>query len=594
MHTKTRKIILLLMTILMLAIAGGLAKPLDRMRARYALTSAPVKGTSPGIVLLTTMLGAFRGVIVDVVWIRMESLKQDGKFFEIAQLADLACKLAPRFPKVWDFNAWNMAYNVSVQIPQYTQRWPWVQKGIELLRDKGIPNNPTEPELYFSLGWTLMNKVGGTLDEAHFWYKQQFGLKMHEIFGGSGAEDRLEQFAEAPTSQRQLLLDEEVNDLYNKLLQAGFDPLEKDQETDTARYFVYLRNPDAVPEAARRLLEAEENASAVGKIDTFVRAQRIKNELHMDLDIMRNMVREFGPFDWRSPYPHAIYWATRGRKVASEYRESYLKKTGKELDKAEWQHPYRYFDIDYDRIIYGSLQQLVRSGRLLYDSTGHLMPLMGPDYRFTDTMIEYYDRMLEKYGSGERVNRGVKAAYKNFLERVTIEYYYMGDREGSQRYYEKLREKFGRDKYKLPYDNYVKNQIMDYVKTAGAPEMRNLVRALLYRSYFNLGAGIDDRATALYRRAEAMAELWNQRENIDRSPSLRIVVDFGDIRESVLIDIFAGKVGGFSQEIMRGLEERLPEETVERIKQAAEKEKGSGAPGLKPLDVPEEYQRRLP
>jgi hypothetical protein len=91
-----------------------------------------------------------------------------------------------------------------------------------------------------------------------------------------------------------------------------------------------------------------------------------------------------------------------------------------------------------------------------------------------------------------------------------------------------------------------------------------------------------------------MAELWNQRENIDRSPSLRRVVNFENIRESALIDIFAGKVGGFSQEIMQGLEERLPEETVERIKQAAEKEKGSGAPGLKPLDVPEEYQRRLP
>ncbi len=205
---RLRRVIMFCLMAALLAVSGSLIGPLHRAQVRYDLTNEPLEGASPAIVLATTALGAFRGILVDVIWIRMEDLKNDGKFFELVQLADLACKLEPRFPKVWDFNSWNLAYNVSVHIPRLEERWPWVKKGIELLRDQGIPNNPTVPQLYFLLGWLYVHKVGEDLDEAHAWYKQELALEMHEVLGGGGSVEDLREFAGAPAIKQDLLEDE--------------------------------------------------------------------------------------------------------------------------------------------------------------------------------------------------------------------------------------------------------------------------------------------------------------------------------------------------------------------------------------------------
>ena len=71
----------------------------------------------------------------------------DDKFFEAAQLADWITDLEPHFAQVWVFQAWNMAYNISVKFKEnapgdYSDRWRWVQRGIDLLRDEGLRYNP--------------------------------------------------------------------------------------------------------------------------------------------------------------------------------------------------------------------------------------------------------------------------------------------------------------------------------------------------------------------------------------------------------------------------------------------------------------------
>ena len=100
-------------------------------------------------------MGAFRGLIVDILWMRADTLKQEGKFFDAKQLAEWITTLQPRFAQVWDFHAWNMAYNISVAIPntQPEERWRWVKNGYELLRDRAIELNPKSILLYRSLSW---------------------------------------------------------------------------------------------------------------------------------------------------------------------------------------------------------------------------------------------------------------------------------------------------------------------------------------------------------------------------------------------------------------------------------------------------------
>ena len=53
-------------------------------------------------------MGAFRGLVVDVLWMRADSLQQEGRYFDAKQLAEWISMLQPRFAKVWDFQAWTV------------------------------------------------------------------------------------------------------------------------------------------------------------------------------------------------------------------------------------------------------------------------------------------------------------------------------------------------------------------------------------------------------------------------------------------------------------------------------------------------------
>ena len=57
----------------------------------------------------TQVLGGFRGLIANALWIRATQLQEDDKYFEMVQLADWITKLEPHFVQVWLVQSWNMA-----------------------------------------------------------------------------------------------------------------------------------------------------------------------------------------------------------------------------------------------------------------------------------------------------------------------------------------------------------------------------------------------------------------------------------------------------------------------------------------------------
>lgn len=180
-------------TILLLAIAaagfwfsGRLHEPLLRQRREYRLDQAdPLENAPPLVAFTTVAMGGFRGIIADMLWMRSSTLQEQGKYFELVQLADWITKLEPRFPEVWAFHAWNLSYNISVLFNAPEDRWRWVRSGINLLRDEGIRYNPAEPQLYRELGWLFQHKIGADYDQAHTYYKQEWAREMMELFPGA-------------------------------------------------------------------------------------------------------------------------------------------------------------------------------------------------------------------------------------------------------------------------------------------------------------------------------------------------------------------------------------------------------------------------
>ncbi len=188
MNPRVKKILLLLLAGALLFVSGQMQTLLNRDRNALGLTrTAAVLDNAPPMLAFTTVaLGGFRGLISNFLWMRASDLQQDDKFFEAAQLADWITKLEPTFSAVWIFQGWNMSYNISVKFKDFPDRWRWVQRGIELMRDDGLRYNPTSVDLYREVAWQFQHKMGANLDDANMFYKAQWAAEMKDFFGPNG------------------------------------------------------------------------------------------------------------------------------------------------------------------------------------------------------------------------------------------------------------------------------------------------------------------------------------------------------------------------------------------------------------------------
>lgn len=175
---------LLLVVVAMLGTSTITQRALNEDRVALGLTRAePLENAPPVLAFTTVALGGFRGLIANVLWLRANSLQQDGKYFEMVQLSDWITKLQPHFAMVWRHQAWNMAYNISIKFPDQNDRWMWVRRGLELLRDEGIRFNPHEVTLYQELGWFYQHKIGQDMDDGHLYYKLTWAYEMTQLLG---------------------------------------------------------------------------------------------------------------------------------------------------------------------------------------------------------------------------------------------------------------------------------------------------------------------------------------------------------------------------------------------------------------------------
>lgn len=143
----------------------------------------PKESAPPEYVFAIQALGAFRGLVTNLAFIRAEKYKSAGRYYDARDLASWICTLQPRFPSVWEFQAWNMAWNISVTTYTPEERWNWVYNGVRLLRDQGIFYNPRAVNLYRQIAWIFVNKMSESVDEHHMTFKRNWAYRMHLVLG---------------------------------------------------------------------------------------------------------------------------------------------------------------------------------------------------------------------------------------------------------------------------------------------------------------------------------------------------------------------------------------------------------------------------
>ncbi len=301
---SNRKPLFLLLALVMLAGVFFSQRHLNGQREDLKLTyrTEMLENAPPFLAFTTAALGGFRGLISSYLWLRMNELQQDEKYFEMVQLADWITKMQPRFPAVWVHQAWNMSYNVSVKFPDHADRWLWVQRGITLLRDEGLKYNPEEPLLYHELAWHFQHKMGANLDNAHGYYKRKWAEEMHGLFGAQPDFDALinpqtdEQKARARLVREKYKMDPSAMKRVNQI----YGPLEWRLPETHAIYWGWLGLEKTRDNAARRDLFIKLRRVVYQSMQlAFIRGRLVENrydrvyETSPNLDITKKVNQSY-------------------------------------------------------------------------------------------------------------------------------------------------------------------------------------------------------------------------------------------------------------------------------------------------------------
>jgi hypothetical protein len=85
-------------------------------------------------------------------------------------------RVMPNYVRAWEFQAWNLSYNIAVEFDDYRHRYQWVKKGIEFLK-QGYRYNEHDPRFPWNIGWFTCQKIGRSDEQKEFRriYKEEFG-----------------------------------------------------------------------------------------------------------------------------------------------------------------------------------------------------------------------------------------------------------------------------------------------------------------------------------------------------------------------------------------------------------------------------------
>ncbi len=459
--TQARKVQLVALMVLLSSLIGSgfLSVQIASSQGTHELnyTDRAEDGDPPEIAI-GIAIGALRGLIVNFLWIRATDAKENGQYYEAVNLSNWITKLQPRLPRVWTFHSWNLAYNISVTTNTPSERWSWVNAGVQILRDKGLRMNPNSMHMHKELGWIFLHKIGGYTDDSNRYYKSQFAYEWQNVMGKPPVvpadkrsdEDTkavyaewLEAMVHAPSTRKGLKKASpgaaEIADAYEAAIgnKIGKDLLSRYELHNEISSAVFLTNQFArAGPKTRAFVELQErftNEQDWADLINHTRQRVLIDDYNMEPVRMLQQTRIYGPIDWRLPAAHSLYWASRGTDVGL------MEVSVNNHDSLDFVNAYR--------IVMQSLQELWRHGDLYFnyldvheDRYAYYQAVPNPHF------VPAYGNLLDeivansgRFEADRNAYRSHAAGYENFLRDVIRFYYRRGDEELANQYFNKLR-----------------------------------------------------------------------------------------------------------------------------------------------------------
>jgi len=530
MSSRVQKIMSTVLAVVFLAGGLRLAETLNGLRERMDLVQSDLAVQARPDLLTNVLLSVGRALAVDYLWIGLQQMQQEGRYFDAQQRAEWICQLQPRFPAVWVFHSWNTAYNISVTMTRPEDRWRWVRNGFELLRDRGIPLNPRSIALYRQLAWIFEHKIGGMTDDFHWYYKVELANQIEPIVG-FGDSDKYDIMAKAPLTWDNLLDLPKMKEFISALESVRVNPHDRS-------FLDLLTKRDELGEKVVALLDNPDYRECVDMLEGYLRSQWLYDEWKMDSRLIGDLRREdmYGPLDFRTPEAHAMYWCYKGLKMAGEKTtfDALATFVGEEKDAS--------FDaLNTKRIMAAALQDIVFRGRFVITDFG---PLITPDVRFIPTEHRLYLALGKAYaeGNGEQwdgtAGEQFKSGHVNFLRKAISLYYQYGDEAKAREYWNIVKKLYPLKEYDVGMESYMHKYILGDLQDQSMRDINMTIDGFLVQAYQRYAFGDDYSALAMERYAKMLYQAYQDRKQWIL-PSNRVTLPPWDeivskVREQVL------------------------------------------------------------
>jgi hypothetical protein len=155
-----KKIIYGIIIVLLFTVMYPYTDLLEKRKNRYDLGEAAIGQIDTGSFMMKLfLLGGFRGIVADLLWLRADEQKRDHDWDRLKTTVELITKLQPHFLSIWTFQGWNLAYNVSVEWDAPSDKYSWIKEGIKFVQ-QGVKKNKRSPDLVWDTAWFYYHKLG--------------------------------------------------------------------------------------------------------------------------------------------------------------------------------------------------------------------------------------------------------------------------------------------------------------------------------------------------------------------------------------------------------------------------------------------------
>lgn len=165
-RSRQRKIAYLVTIIVLFTLMIFVGNHLERLQEQQGLAQKSLGDVNPTGHAFGLVLGGFKGVAVLSLWTKAQEFQKTKRFFEIEPVVHSIRMLMPHFVEPYEFQAWNLAYNIPADWEAVADKYYWIKEGINYMK-QAVRDNANNGDLEWYVGNMYFQRIG-TSDEQQF------------------------------------------------------------------------------------------------------------------------------------------------------------------------------------------------------------------------------------------------------------------------------------------------------------------------------------------------------------------------------------------------------------------------------------------